>query len=160
MFSLIPHSTKINEWQMAKDGINITPGTMQYKVNKDIIISLTKNKQIPQSEIDNPHWTFDRHTEENLRKLTPNTKTGLANEWKLILVIKTTNTEQGYECMKGALLNKETNEIALMSSLNKISSAVYTKRMVNSMHEDYKICRCKMTAPLMFWHELKNRLLY
>ena len=25
-----------------------------------------------------------------------------------------------------------------MSSLNKISSAVYTKRMVNSMHEDYK----------------------
>ena len=157
-FSLIPHSTKKNEWQMAKNGINITPGTMQYKVSKDNIISLTKDHQISQNDLENTHWTLERHTKENLRKLTPNTKTGNANEWKLIMVMR--SHENGYECLKGALLNKDTNEIALMSCLNKMSSAVYTKRMVKSMHPDYKICRCKMTAPLLFWHELKNRLIY
>ena len=160
VYTLIPHSTKNNEWQMAKDGVNITPGTMQYKLTKEIIISLTKNLPISQSEIDNPHWTFDRHTEENLRKLTPNTPTGRANEWKLLLVMKTTDNEHGYECMKGALINKTTNQIALMSCLNKISSAVYKERVVRSMNPDYKICRSKMVAPLLFWHELKNRLLY
>ena len=28
--------------------------------------------------------------------------------------------KDGYECMKGALINKTTNQIALMSCLNKI----------------------------------------
>ena len=149
VYTLIPHSTKNNEWQMAKDGVGITPGTMQYKLTKEIIISLTKNLPISQSEIDNPHWTFDRHTEENLRKLTPNTPTGRANEWKLLLVMKTTDNEHGVNGMKGALINKTTNQIALMSCLNKVSSAVYKERVVRSMNPDYKICRSKMVAPLL-----------
>ena len=95
VYTLIPHSTKNNEWQMAKDGVSTySRNNAIRKLTKEIIISLTKDLPISQSEIDNPHWTFDRHTEENLRKLTPNTPTGRANEWKLLIVMKTTENER------------------------------------------------------------------
>ncbi len=47
-----------------------------------------------------------------------------------------------------------------MTSLNNISSNDYEHRLVKSLHKDYKICQAKMIAPLIFWDELKNRLLY
>ena len=49
------------------------------------------------------------------------------------------------------LLNKDTNEIALMSSLNSVAISHYKYRLINSLHNDYKICNCKMIAPLIFW---------
>ena len=61
--------------------------------------------------------------------------------------------------LKGALLNKNTNEIALMSSINTKNDDARC-RLVKSLHKDFKICQCKMVAPLIFWDELKNRLLY
>ena len=160
MYNLIRHSIWKDDWQMTKDGKNIPPGLLQYKVSQKTILSLlpygTKNIDC----IYNKDWTFESHSKENLQKLIPNTKTGKANEWKILLIIKSINNRDYGECLKGALLNKKTKEIALMTSLNKIQATKYQHRLINSLHKDYKICQCKMIAPLIFWDELKNRLLY
>ena len=55
--------------------------------------------------------------------------------------------------LKGALLNKDTNEIALMSSVSKNHDGARC-RLIKSLHKDFKICQCKMIA-LIFWDELK-----
>ena len=145
MYNLIRHSKWKNDWQMTKNNRNVPPGLMQYKISQEVILSLLPNGTKNINCIYNKDWSFAQHTIENLQKLTPNTKTGKANKWKIILIIKSI---------------KDTNEIALMTSLNKENSNAYKNRLVKSLHKDYKICQCKMIAPLVFWDELKNRLLY
>ena len=147
MFTLIQNSS--NAYQMAKDGKNLPPGLLQYKVKKDDIINLDLR------EHNDDDWEFAEHSETNLLKLTPNTKTGKANKWKIVLIIK--NKESA--CMKGVLQNqKRPNEYALMTSINK--ELIYNHRTVNSLDVNCKICFCKMIAPSKFWKEFKNRLLY
>ena len=160
MYNLIRHSKWKNDWQMTKNNRNVPPGLMQYKISQEVILSLLPNGTKNINCIYNKDWSFAQHTIENLQKLTPNTKTGKANKWKIILIIKSIKERDYGECLKGALLNKDTNEIALMTSLNKENSNAYKNRLVKSLHKDYKICQCKMIAPLVFWDELKNRLLY
>ena len=163
MYNLIRHSKWTDDWQMTKNGKNIPPGLMQYKVSQETILSLLPDGTKNINCIYNKDWTFGSHSQENLKKLTPNTKTGKANTWKILLIIKSEKVRDvvgGGECLKGALLNKQTNEIALMTSINEKRAAKYENRLVGSLHKNYKICQCKMIAPLVFWDELKNRLLY
>ena len=158
MYNLIRHSVWTDDWQMTKNNNNIPPGMMQYKVSQEVILSLLPNGTKNINCVYNKDWSFAQHTPENLQKLTPNTKTGKANKWKIILIIKATS-EDGKVSLKGALLNKDTNEIALMSSVSKNHDGARC-RLIKSLHKDFKICQCKMIAPLIFWDELKNRLLY
>ncbi len=158
MYNLIRHSVWTDDWQMTKNNRNVPPGLMQYKVSQEVILSLLPNGNKNINCVYNKDWSFAQHTLENLQKLTPNTKTGKANKWKIILIIKATR-EYGKVSLKGALLNKNTNEIALMSSINTKNDDARC-RLVKSLHKDFKICQCKMVAPLIFWDELKNRLLY
>ena len=158
MYTLIRHSVWTDDWQMTKNNRNVPPGLMQYKVSQEVILSLLPNGNKNINCVYNKDWSFAQHTLENLQKLTPNTKTGKANKWKIILIIKATR-EDGKVSLKGALLNKNTNEIALMSSINTKNDDARC-RLVKSLHKDFKICQCKMVAPLIFWDELKNRLLY
>ena len=158
MYNLIRHSVWTDDWQMTKNNRNVPPGLMQYKVSQEVILSLLPNGTKNINCVYNKDWSFAQHTLENLQKLTPNTKTGKANKWKIILIIKAMR-EDGKVSLKGALLNKNTNEIALMSSINTKNDDARC-RLVKSLHKDFKICQCKMVAPLIFWDELKNRLLY
>jgi len=160
MYNLIRYSQKPEEWQMTKNGKNIPNGQLQYKVLQEDILSLQTNIE---NSVYNRDWVFEQHSKENLQKLIPNTKTGNANEWKILLILKKQNFDKpGTECLKGALLNKDTNEIALMTSINSVAIPGYKYRLIKkgSLHKDYKICQCKMIAPLIFWDELKNRLLF
>ena len=157
MYNLIRHSVWTDDWQMTKNNRNVPPGLMQYKVSQEVILSLLPNGNKNINCVYNKDWSFAQHTLENLQKLTPNTKTGKANKWKIILIIKATR-EDGKVSLKGALLNKNTNEIALMSSINTKNDDARC-RLVKSLHKDFKICQCKMVAPLIFWDELKNRLI-
>jgi hypothetical protein len=50
--------------------------------------------------------------------------------------------------LKGSIANEPVKIIAKS-----------TKRLISSCDDEYKICSCKMIAPLFFWEELKNRLL-
>jgi len=159
MYTLISYKLKRNEYQMAVHNKNIPCGRMQYKIHKNDIIhmDLTDIKSLCNDYSNNR--TLEQHTQQNLNRLIPNTTIGRANKWKLILVIKEVNDNGGI-CLKGALENIITHEIALMSSLNKISASEYTSRLCKSHDNDWKICNSKMIAPLLFWDELKNRLLY
>ena len=158
MYSIIRYSKRPVDWQMAKNGKNIPHGQLQYKVLQTDILSLQTNIE---NSVYNRDWVFEQHSKENLQKLIPNTKTGKANKWKILLILKRYNYDKpGTECLKSALLNKDTNEIALMTSINLAAITDYPYRLIKSLHKDYKICQCKMIAPLIFWDELKNRLLF
>ena len=158
MYSIIRYSKRPEDWQMTKNGRNIPHGQLQYKVLQKDILSLQTNIE---NSVYNKDWVLEQHSKENLQKLIPNTKTGKANEWKILLILKQQpNTKPETECLKGALLNKDTNEIALMTIINSAAITDYPYRLIKSLHKDYKICQCKMIAPLIFWDELKNRLLY
>ena len=144
-------------YQMKKNNKNIAPGTMQYKINPQDIINMDI-ENLKKTNLDYKRGCeLENNTDENLLRLIPNTKTGNSVEWKLILVIKEGNDED--ICLKGALRNPITNEIAIMSSLSKKSYENYPYRMCKSKDPEYKICQCKMLASLLFWDELKNRLL-
>ena len=153
-------------FQMTKNNINIPPGQLQYKVNKNDIINLATDI-IMSSYFDhnNNKWDFISHSKSNLNKLTPNTKTGNANKWKILFGIccKNTLNDSSCLCIKGVLQNKTNlNEYALMTSIdNEEAINVNTKcRLIKSHDINFKICQCKMIAPPIFWHEFKNRLLY
>ena len=155
MFALIRCKSYNEEcYQMTKDGKNLPPGLLQYKVNKNDIININIKKY------NNGDWKFASHSKSNLLRLTPNTKTGNACKWKIILVMMREQIQGGI-CIKGVLQNQtRPDEYALMTSINKQASSVYSHRTVASLDIDYKICFCKMIAPPEFWHEFKNRLLY
>jgi hypothetical protein len=97
--------------------------------------------------------------QEHLLRLTPDTKTGNATQWTVIMVWKKIKPNGGI-CYKGALRNTTTNEIALITAINTVAVSTYNHNMVNSHDPEYKICRCKMIAPLCFWDELNARMLY
>jgi hypothetical protein len=142
-------------YQMKKNNKNIAPGLMQYKINPQDIINMDI-ENLKKTNLDYKRGCeLENHTKENLMRLIPNTKTGNSVQWKLILVIKEGNDDS--ICLKGALRNPITNEIAIMSSLNSYEN--YPYKICNSRDPQYKICQAKMLAPLLFWDELKNRLL-
>ena len=144
-------------YQMTKNNQNLPPGLMQYKIKPQDIINMDI-ENLKKTNLDYKGGNeLEHHTKENLLRLIPDTVLGNSVEWKLILVIKGVKDEE--ICLKGALRNTETGEIAVMSSLNKECQENYKHRMCKSKDPEYKICQCKMIAPLLFWDELKNRLL-
>jgi hypothetical protein len=104
------------------------------------------------------NFELDGHTKENLMRLIPNTPMGLKHKdvWKIVLVIKSVTGDN--VCLKGALINNSTGELALISSINAAIQTEYKHRTIQSHDDEYKICQCKMIAPLLFWDELVNRL--
>ena len=142
---------------MTKNNKNLPPGLMQYKINPQDIINMDI-ENFKKTNLDYKRGCeLENNTNENLLRLIPDTKTGNSVEWKLILVIKEGNDED--ICLKGALRNPITNEIAIMSSLSKKAYENYPYKMCKSKDPEYKICKSKMLASLLFWDELKNRLL-
>jgi len=133
------------------------PGTLQYKMSAESLISL----EIPQDDSNNCGYVFAEHSLANLLRLTPNTDTGNRNEWKLLLVMQRVSDDGNTIWLKGALQNKETGDIALMSSTNnrEILTA-HGHRVLFSHNDDWTIGRFRMCAPIIFWSELKNRLMY
>ena len=153
----------------------LPPGLLQYRVSKDTIIGMgAEIKQLKKTNSNyKNNFELECHTRENLLRLIPTTPTGLTNKdnWRILLLIrsvegaKTSSSSMclpvdrvGGVCLKGALLNNATGEIALISSINSAIQSNYSHRTISSHDEEYKICQCKMIAPLLFWEELGNRL--
>lgn len=153
MYSLIRCNTYNDPlYQLSKNNQNIPPGQLQYKILKNDILDLNLPQETPYYD---SNWYFLPHTKENLDRLTPNTSTGLSYKWKIVLILS-----QG-DCMKGVLQNQtNTDEYALISSLNQNGANNYTSRIINSKDPDFKITQSKMIAPARFWIEFKNRLMY
>jgi hypothetical protein len=150
-------STDNQQYQMTP----IPPGLLQYHVSKDTIIGMDPEiKKLKRTNSDyKQNFELECHTKENLLRLIPITLTGLTNKdnWRILLLLRSAEGNGGV-CLKGALLNNVTGEVALISSINAAIQAIYAHRTVKSHDEEYKICQCKMIAPLIFWEELRNRL--
>ena len=130
------------------------PGRLQYKKSKDEIADLDTSN----NDEDTCGFILDFHTEDNYRRLVPKTRTGRENSWRIILVMKC-ERENGVCCVKGALENKKTGEIALMTSTNSehyITSRGH--RAIKSHDPEWFVGHYRMAAPMVFWRELANRV--
>jgi hypothetical protein len=140
--------------------VPVPPGLLQYYVKRETILSMSEDIKSMKARCTDykKNYELDCHTKENLMRLIPNTPMGLKHRhvWKIVLVIKSVTGEK--VCLKGALINHSTGELALISSINTAIHTEYKYRTIQSHDDGYKICQCKMIAPLLFWEELVNRL--
>ena len=143
--------------------VPVPPGLLQYRVQRDTIIGMMGSTidSLKKTNINyKKNFDLECHTKENLLRLIPNTTVGNANRqtWRILVLIK---SDDGTNiCLKGGLINNTNDEIAFITSINAAIQVEYKHRTIRSHDDDYKICQCKMIAPLLFWEELGNRLLY
>ena len=144
--------------------VPVPPGLLQYYVKRDTIIGMMTGSNIDSLKRTNitykKNFELECHTRENLLRLIPNTDIGNANRntWRILVLIK---SDDGTNiCLKGGLINNTNGEIAFITSINTAIQAEYKHRTIRSHDDEYKICQCKMIAPLLFWEELGNRLTY
>ena len=129
------------------------PGTIQYKKDTEEIISLDCDK-----EENNCGYILCDHTIENLRRTIPFTQRN--KSWKIILMMKKEELN-GEIWIKSALFNKTTGKIALLTTTNNRKNLEKNHhRPVKTMDGDWFVGHYRMSAPIYFWKELKNRLLY
>ena len=129
------------------------PGTLQYNVNPQEILDI----ELPDND-DTRGFILEEHSIENMRRSTPNTNGGTKNEWKLVLVMKSVR-ENNEIWIKTAMLNKNTGEIALMTSTNNDTNITSRGgRAIKSLDDGWFIGHYRMAAPVTFWRELQNRI--
>jgi hypothetical protein len=127
-------------------------GTLQYKKDYNTI----KNMIIPDNPNDNPkNMILEYHTKENLNRFT--TLSQRDKNWKILLIMK--ESRDNVIIMKGALLNQDTNEIALLTTINS-EQFIRDKnnRPVKTIDANWFVGHYRLLAPLIFWRELQNRL--
>lgn len=90
------------------------PGTLQYKKTINELVNITIPEVVRSAEYDTPTWMHEPCTIANRDSLLPYTKK--PEEWILIMVISRCDSENDCIWTKGALMNKETKEIALMTA--------------------------------------------
>jgi hypothetical protein len=153
----LTNNDETNKYQM----VPVPPGLLQYYVKTETILSMAEDIRSMKAKCADykRNYELEYHTKENLLRLIPNTTTGVKHRhaWKILLVIKSV-TGGDKICLKGALINHATGELALISSINTAIQTEYKHRTIQSHDDSYKICQCKMIAPLLFWDELVNRL--
>ena len=124
----------------------IERGHLQYKIKPDILKDMIINN------IEDNNIIIEENTEEYLKRLLPKTtRNGDCSNWKLLLVVKYKDNNW----IKGALLDKRTNLIALMTSANGKDKIIEGNHRAISSHDDeWFIGHYRLTAPLKFWYEL------
>jgi len=156
-YTLQSYSKSTKEYQMIRQ-TNRTKNArigLQYGLTNSIINTL----ELPFDLLDRSEiwaeWKYVPKTnieeiQKNLIRLTPNTKMGKSQNWSLMFCIISPDKR----CIKGALRgNNDT--IAIMSSISPECQKTYKYQTCRSMDTEWKICRCKMIAPPIFWIILK-----
>ena len=119
------------------------PGSLQYSKDIQDII----DTDLPYDE-HTCGYVLCEHSEDNLQRIRPHTQS--RTNWKILLMMRS-ELENGEVWLKSALLNKDTGKIALLTSTNNSD---------NIKHHGWAVGQYRMSAPICFWRELKNRLLY
>ena len=141
-YYLKPSPSKQSSFYITKQQHNdgYERGQLQYKIEPKLL------KKVITDNIENDEWIIDENIEENLKRLVPKTSMGgIPSEWELILVMKNNNNKS----LKGALRNKKTGLIALMTSKN-----IDGNRYMNSHDSNWFIGHYRMRADKKFWYEL------
>ena len=148
-YTLLEAKNCPNEFHMFKNGKNIPPGQLQYRLTPEIIQNLDVDGLL-RDGLDYYHNSQMINSDDiQIEKCVPNTPKGRAGKWNFLI-----GTKQEDGAYKVALLDKKTNEIALFTCFNP-TYVNYTSRSHESLHPDFRVCSCKMIAPLVFWHILE-----
>ncbi len=129
------------------------PGNLQYSKDPQEII----DTDLP-NDGENCGYMICEHSLENLRRVIPHTKRKI--NWKILLMMRK-ESEDGEVWLKAALLNHDTGKVALLTSTNISSNIERRKnRAIRTIDGTWVVGHYRMSAPIAFWRELKNRLLY
>ena len=125
------------------------PGSLQYSKDPEEILGCLciEDRQTLGFEL-------CEHSLENLRRVIPHTQQ--KQEWKILLIMKS-ERENGVTWLKAALQNKRTGKIALLTSTN---SKEQLNRPICTLDSKWFVGHYRMSAPIVFWRELVNRLTY
>lgn len=131
------------------------PGMLQYSKDVDEILAA----ELPDNQ-DTRRFTLCEHSLENLRRVTPLSQKD--TKWKILLMMSSDiHGDEGEIWLKAALLNKDTGKIALLTATNsKQNLERRGARSVKTVDGEWFVGHYRMGAPICFWRELKNRLLY
>ncbi len=127
------------------------PGILQYTKEPTELQTLV----LPENE-DTRGYVFAEHSLENKHRLIPDTAFA-KHSYKLLLVMK--REEEGEIWLKGALQNTETGKIALLTSTNSLLNLTRREnRGIQSLDPTWYVGHYRMSAPIIFWKELQNRM--
>ena len=129
------------------------PGNLQYSKDIQEII----DTDLPSDE-DTCGYVLCEHSYENLKRVIPVSQKN--TNWKILLMMRKDGLD-GEIWLKAALLNRDTYKVALLTSTNNSNNIKRRgSRSVKTMDETWAVGHYRMSAPICFWSELKNRLLY
>jgi hypothetical protein len=125
------------------------PGTLQYRKKPEdlLAIELPENNEVR-------GYNFCEHSLENLRRITPITQKKM--DWKILLMMERRDHD-GEIWLKAALQDRNTGEVALLTTTNKKEKL---NKPIKTLHETWFVGHYRMAAPVIFWKELQNRLMY
>jgi hypothetical protein len=129
------------------------PGNLQYAKSSEEII----NSKLEDDDND-CGYKMCEHSLENLNRVMPLSQK--KNDWKILLMMQT-EREGGEIWLKAALMNLQTGNVALLTSTNSENNLLKRgNRSVKTVDGNWFVGHYRMSAPMCFWRELKNRILY
>lgn len=139
------------------------PGTLQYSKDPNEIINLNieeintdyNNHTL---QLDNCGFMLTDHSSRNFRRIIPDTVTGreIKNNSRILLIMKRED-QDGTIWLKAALQHKNTGLISLLTSTNNEAKL---PRSLKTEDPEWFVGHYRMCAPMAFWRELRNRLIY
>ena len=130
------------------------PGRLQYSKDTTEIL----NTDLPIDD-DNCGYEFCEQSIENLNRVLPLSQS--KKKWRILLMMKNAKNENGEIWIKSALLNVETGKVALLTSTNNRDNIIRRgNRPVKTVSDSWFVGHYRMSAPIIFWKELKNRIAY
>lgn len=128
------------------------PGNLQYAKSAQDIINIRL-----ENDDNDLGFQMCEHSHENLARCLPLSQQ--TKQWKILLMMRT-EREGGEIWLKVALLNKETGNVALITSTNSKDNLLKRgNRSVKTVDGNWFVGHYRMCAPICFWRELQNRLL-
>jgi len=124
------------------------PGTLQYKKKPYDLLAI----RLPVNPSVNGYYLCE-HSLENLRRITPLTQK--KTDFKILLIMS--SEQDGEIWLKAALQDRITGNIALLTATNKKENL---KRPIKTLDGAWYVGHYRMSAPVVFWKELQNRLMY
>ena len=140
---MIKHSSIPNQYYFGDK-----PGTLQYKKKPDDLLAI----EMPQNTEVCGYYLCE-HSLENLRRITPLTQK--KTDFKILLIMS--SEQDGEIWLKAALQDRTTGNIALLTATNKKENL---KRPIKTLDGAWYVGHYRMSAPVVFWKELQNRLMY
>lgn len=134
------------------------PGTLQYSKDPNEIIDLNIEEANTDQIQDNCGFILTQHSSANYRRVIPDTVTGreIKNNSRILMIMKR-EEQDGTIWLKVALQHKLTGLISLLTSTNNEAKL---PRSLKTEDPEWFVGHYRMCAPMAFWRELRNRLIY